>query len=75
MDDEICTIDISQGMLDNQYTFFEDGRIRHFFDENIYRPNLERWILANEIRASDKVKLLEKCSPKLKDRIKLILEQ
>jgi hypothetical protein len=32
---EIVTISIPNGDLDNDYTFFEDGKIRHNYDHKV----------------------------------------
>jgi hypothetical protein len=41
MDKEICTIDLGNGILDNDYIFFESGKIKRVYDRNIYKPNME----------------------------------
>jgi hypothetical protein len=73
MANEITTIDISGFALDNEYTFYDDGRIKHFYDRNPHRLNITEWIEAKDISDDKKAKLLEKCEPEFKDRIQSIL--
>ena len=74
MDSEICTIEIGSGFLDNDYIFYDDGRIKHLYDQNAYKPNQIRWLKASEISESQKYKILEKCPEDYKERIKIALE-
>jgi len=74
MDNEICTIEIGNGFLANDYTFYDDGRIKHFYDRNAYKPNQTRWLKASEISESQKNKILEKCPEDFKERLKTMLE-
>lgn len=36
---EICTIEIGQNSLDNDYTFYTDGTVKRFYDSNIWSLN------------------------------------
>ena len=74
MANEICTIDIGNGFLDSNYTFNEDGSIKHFYDQNMYKLNQERWVDANEISASDKEKILKNCAEEYRQIIQHILK-
>ena len=73
MDNEICTISIGKGVLDDDYTFYEDGRIFHFYDQSAFKLNQEKWITADEIADHTKTKILDKCNEEFKGRIKDIL--
>ncbi len=72
MDDnkEICTISIPNGMFDNDYTFYENGKVKHYFDRNNFNFDNTHWINAKEIKQSDKIRILEKCNDTLKDKLK-----
>ena len=72
---EIVTISIPNGQLDNDYTFFEDGKIRHNYDQSIYKPNLESWLNASNISDPDKTKILKECPPEFKAKITSLLKR
>jgi hypothetical protein len=71
---EIVTISVPKGELDNDYTFFEDGKIRHNYDQSVYKTGLEAWINARNIPAGDKEKILKECPPQHKIKIAAILK-
>ncbi|WPV67788.1 hypothetical protein [Chitinophaga sp. LS1] len=72
-DNEICMINLSNGLLDNDYTFYESGKIKHFYDKHSFSLNNEEWMTGKDVRDSDKVKILEKCPEQYKKVIKKIL--
>jgi hypothetical protein len=59
--------------LDDDYTFYDDGRIWHFYDQSIHKPNQEEWIVESDISDSRKKRILEKCPEEFKEKIKKIL--
>jgi hypothetical protein len=61
MDKEICTICLGDGVLDDDYTFYNSGKIKRFYDRNSFKFNIEEWIDAKNIPASKKAEILEKC--------------
>ncbi|MFL0082734.1 hypothetical protein [Tenacibaculum maritimum] len=69
----VCTVDISEGMLDNEFTFYQDGRIKRYYDKNNFNYNITNWVSFNQIRESHKIKILEKLEGDLKERIKNVL--
>ncbi|GAB5416062.1 MAG: hypothetical protein Crog4KO_13530 [Crocinitomicaceae bacterium] len=73
MDKEICTISIGNGFLDNDYTFYESGKIKNFYDQSQYKLNQTSWITPNQISESKKVKILEKCSESNREFVEKIL--
>jgi hypothetical protein len=75
MEEIICTIYLGVGILDNDYIFYEDGRILNKYDAYPHpsRSNLTRWVTANDISEPTKNKLIEKCSEDHKDLIHRIL--
>ncbi len=72
---EIVTISIPNGELDNDYTFFEDGKVRRNYDQSIYKPNLEAWLNAATLPNNDKEKILKACPAEYKSRIKTLLRK
>lgn len=73
MSKKICTISIPKGWLDNDYTFYEDGKIEHFYDKHETKPNITEYPTANQISDSQKNKIIEKCPEEHKKTIKTIL--
>ncbi len=72
---EVVTISVPNGQLDNDYTFFEDGKVRHNYDQSIYKPNLETWLNAASIPDNEKEKILKACPPEYKTRITTLLKK
>ena len=72
---EIVTISVPKGDLDNDYTFFEDGKIRHNYDQNSNKLGLEAWITPRSIADSEKDKIMRACPPELKIKITAILKK
>lgn len=76
MDDSIlCTIEIPNPGLYNDYTFFKNGKILRKYDRHIYRggQNLENWLVLQDIRLEEKKRLLENCPPEYLNDVKGIL--
>jgi hypothetical protein len=71
---EIVTISIPKGELENDYTFFEDGKIRHNYDQSVYKLDLETWLSVRQISDAEKQKILKACPPAFKIRITAILK-
>jgi hypothetical protein len=72
---EIVTISVPKGELDNDYTFYEDGKIRHNYDQNATKTSLEAWISARIILDADKEKILKSCPQEFKNKITTILRR
>jgi phage baseplate assembly protein gpV len=72
---EIVTISVPKGDLDNDYTFFDDGKIRHNYDQNANKTGLEAWISARNITDADKEKILKACPLQFKTKITAILRR
>lgn len=73
MDKEICTIFIGAGGLDDDYTFYESGKIKRFYDRNTFKLNITEWVEAKDISDGKRKKLVEKCEPEHKAKIMEIL--
>lgn len=61
MENEICTISIGNGIIDDDYTFFEDGRIKRVYDMDTWNYNITHFVTSNSISDSKKEKIIEKC--------------
>ena len=72
---EIITISVPKGDLDNDYTFFEDGKIRYNYDQSDTKRGLETWISANRITDSEKDKIIKACPLQFRIKIKAILKR
>lgn len=72
---EIVTISVPKGDLDNDYTFFEDGKIRHNYDQNVNKMGLEAWITPRSIADSERDKILKACPAEFKIRITALLKK
>jgi hypothetical protein len=72
---EIVTISVPNGQLDNDYTFFEDGKIRHNYDQSIYKSNLEAWLNAGNITDAEKAKILKECPLEFKAKVTALLKK
>ena len=68
-------IEIPNGGLDNDYTFFESGRILHSYDRHNHAGgfNKKKWIIAKDISGQEKQRLIDKCLPEHVERITEIL--
>ena len=73
MKEKICTIELGDGLTDNDYTFYTDGSIKRFYDRNAFDLNVTDIVKKDEIMDYVKVKLLDKCPPIYKKRIKELL--
>jgi hypothetical protein len=68
-----CELPMRNGILDNDYVFYDDGTIVHEYDKNQNKFNLEEQIVASDIHEEEKKKILENCPNEFIDRIRLIL--
>ena len=59
--------------MDNDYTVYQNGKIKRFYDRSIYSPNVVEWLDASQIDENTKRKILEKCSPEHIDQVNSIL--
>jgi hypothetical protein len=71
---QICTIYLGSPMLDDDYTLYEDGRVKHYYDQNAWSLNNEEWLNLSEITDSIKQKLFDKCPEESKEEVKKLLE-
>lgn len=69
----ICKVKLGEGEVDEDYTFYADGKIEHNFDRNTFR--FHKRIKPTEIDDTTVQLLLEKCPYGFKERIKAILKK
>jgi hypothetical protein len=74
MDKEICIISIGDGVIDNDYTFYENGKVKRSYDDNIYRHSLVQWLEIYNIDENTRKKLLLKCPKNLLPQIQSLFE-
>lgn len=72
---ELVTISVPKGDLDNDYTFFEDGKIRHNYDQNANKMGLEAWITPRGIPEIDREKILKACPLQFRAKITALLKK
>lgn len=70
---EICTAYFGSSMLDDDYTLYSDGRVKHYYDRNMYSLNHEDWLEAKNLSDNIKQKLLDKCPEELKQKARELL--
>ena len=75
MSKEIITISVPKGELESDYTFYEDGKIHHIYDQSVHKLNLEAWITARNLSDSEKEKILKVCPYEHKAKIAAILKK
>ncbi|MCF0220287.1 MAG: hypothetical protein HUK14_10945 [Muribaculaceae bacterium] len=63
-----------KGVLDDDYFFYEDGRILHSYDKTQTKININEFVSAETIPVDKRMIMLEACPEELKPRISKILE-
>lgn len=70
-------LSMKKGDLDNDYYFYDDGRILHHYDRTISKRDIECYISPNCISNIDKERMLttcaKECSEDIFNKIKQIL--
>jgi hypothetical protein len=69
MDNEICTIYLGDGALDNDYTVYQSGKIKHFYDRHSFSLNNEEWLKVSDIDDYTKKRILQKCPTEFKEEV------
>ena len=62
-----------KGILDDDYYFFEDGRILHSYDKTQSKLNIEEYVSADSIPIEKRCAMLEACPDDKYALIKSIL--
>jgi hypothetical protein len=74
MEKEICTISITTNWLGDEYTFFENDKIKRVYDNNSLSSDVTEWLEPVQISKQNKDKLIRNCPEEFKERIMLILD-
>ncbi len=61
MKEEITTVYIGKGQLDNDYTFYKDGSVEHFYDQSAFKLNQKNTMQVSNIDENLRAKILQKC--------------
>lgn len=60
---------MKKGDKDNDYYFYEDGRILHFYDINQNKYNIEEYVKASDISNKEKEIMTEACPEEFRELI------
>jgi hypothetical protein len=71
---EICTIFNGNNGLDNDYTIYSNGTIKHSYDRHAFALNNEEMTTVDELSTDKKKKLLDKCPKEHKEKVKKIFK-
>jgi len=74
MEKEICTIKIASTWLGDEYTFYEDQKIKRVYDNHSLSANRTEWLQPNEISKQNKDKLIKNCPEEFKEQVMHILD-
>lgn len=74
MEKEICTISITSNWLADQYTFYEDNKIKRVYDNNSLSSDVTEWLDPKQISKHNKDKLVRNCPEECKEKIMLLLD-
>lgn len=70
---EICTVYLGSSTLDDDYTLYENGRVRRAYDNHAWSLNNEDWLEAKTLSEHIKQKLLDKCPEESKEKARELL--
>ncbi|AKK71701.1 hypothetical protein HX13_03795 [Chryseobacterium sp. P1-3] len=74
MEKEICRISIATSWLADEYTFYEDHRIKRIYDHHSLNSNNVEWLKPEQISKQNKDKLVKNCPEEHKEEIMQILD-
>lgn len=55
-----CILPMKKGQWDNEYYFYDNGSIKHFYDLSVKKYNIERMVSPTKIPEQDKQAILDK---------------
>ncbi|MBC1221390.1 hypothetical protein GNF11_04780 [Nostoc sp. UCD122] len=70
---EICTVFLGNSMVDDDYTLYQDGQVKRFYDRNAWSLNNVDWLDAKKLNNSVKQKLLDECPEEFKEEARKLL--
>ena len=65
---------MQKGILDDDYYFYEDGRILHCYDKTQSKLNVEEYVIASSISEDIRTAMLQACPLDKKEIITKILQ-
>ena len=65
---------MKKGIFDDDYYFYEDGRILHSYDRTQQKLNIEEYVTADSISIEKRMEMLESCPPDKYNIVKSILK-
>ena len=65
---------MQKGILDDDYYFYEDGRILHCYDKTQSKINVEEYVIASSISEDKRTAMLQACPLDKKEIITKILQ-
>lgn len=63
------SFDMKKGILDNDYYFYDNGKILHVYDKTVSKLNIEEYVSALDILEDERQQIIENCPPEFKERI------
>lgn len=60
---------LKKGTLDNDYYFYDDGRILHHYDRIMKKTDIEEYVGASDISERDKQAIMEECPLEFKEKV------
>lgn len=66
---------MKMGTLDNDYYFYEDGRILHVYDQTIKKINQEIFVDASLIPDKERQEMIKACPKELRPKILKLLDK
>ncbi|KPE49871.1 hypothetical protein [Chryseobacterium indologenes] len=74
MEKKICTISIVSDWLGDEYTFYEDHKIKRDYDNHSLNSHQTEWLEPQQISKQNKDKLIRSCPEEHKEQVMLILD-
>lgn len=63
------SFDMKKGILDNNYYFYDNGKILHVYDKTLSKLNIEEYVSASDIPENERLQIIENCPPEFKEQI------
>ncbi|WP_300686354.1 hypothetical protein [Chryseobacterium sp.] len=73
MEKEICKISITSSWLGDEYTFYDNSKIKRVYDNHSLNSNRIEWLEPQQISKQNKDRLVRSCPEEFKEQIMQIL--
>lgn len=60
---------MKKGEFDNEYYFYENGKILHVYDKSKTKVNIEEFVSASDIPEHERQQIINACPDEFKERI------